>query len=150
MQHNISPALLVVATWTYVMTPPALANDWASLTQEGSEAFMQSKYGQAERCFKQALKEAEGFGDHDLRLATSLTNLGVVYKAHAQEAKAESLFERAVAVQQNALGPNNFEVVTSVAKLCQFYMQRAEWSKAENLCSKIVLWAQTHKNIARA
>jgi tetratricopeptide (TPR) repeat protein len=135
---------MVALCGLFVCAQPAHA-DWYKLTQEGSEAFQQSNFGQSERLFRQALQEAETFGDHDLRLATSLTNLGVVLKAHAQIAKAEPLFEKAVLVQRNVLGNSDFEVITSTAKLCQFYISRSEWSKADPLCEQILTFAQTHR-----
>src|SRR5262249_15697689 len=118
------------------------ADSWSLLTSQGSEAFQQSNYGQAERLFKQALKEAEGFGQNDLRLATSLTNLGVLYQAHGQAVKAGPLFERTVAIQTKTLGSNNLEVVASSARLCQFYAQRGEWAKSERLCTKVIAFAE--------
>ncbi len=146
MQTRTQIALLVVAASLTIPYPPAFAGAWEQYTQQGSEEFIQSNYGQAEREFKLALKEAELFGDHDLRLATSLTNLGVLYKAHAQITKAEPLFERALLIQQNVLGPNNFEVVSTAAKLCHFYAQRGEWNKADALCARVFAYVQAHQN----
>jgi len=133
-------ALLVCS----IITPAAQADAaaWTRYTHDGSEAFQQAKYGQAERLFKLALKEALPFGDHDARLATSLTNLGVLYKTHGQEAKAEPLFERAVVIQQNALGANDFDVIASTARLCQFYISRGEWTKANNLCTRVATFSE--------
>lgn len=146
MQQRYRLALLVVASIGLLHVPPAFADSWTQLTREGSEAFAQCNFGQAERLFRQALKEAESFGDHDLRLATSLTNLGVVLKAHAQEVKAQPLFERAVVIQQNVLGPNSFEVISSIAKLCQFYTTRNQWDKAEPLTARVMTYAQKNVN----
>jgi tetratricopeptide (TPR) repeat protein len=139
-------ALLVVAASLTIKAPAAFANSWEQYTQQGSEEFIQSNYGQAERQFKLALKEAETFGEHDLRLATSLTNLGVLYKAHAQIAKAEPLFERALLVQQNVLGANNFEVISTAAKLCHYYAQRGEWNKADALCARVFSYVEAYQN----
>ncbi|HEY9718838.1 MAG TPA: tetratricopeptide repeat protein [Trichormus sp.] len=118
------------------------ATKWSQYTKDGSEAFHLAQYGKAEKLFKLALKEAIPFGDHDARLAASLTNLGVLYKAHGQETRAEPIFERAVQIQTNALGANNIEVISSIAKLCQFYISRNEWTKANNLCSRVTTYAE--------
>ncbi len=53
-----------------------------------------------------ALKEAEGFGPQDPRLATSLNNLAVVYDDLARYAEAEPLYKRALAIREKALGPD--------------------------------------------
>jgi len=140
--YLISPLVALVIC---AINPPASSADaiaWAKYTKEGSEAFQLAKYGQAEKLFKLALREALPFGDHDARLATSLTNLGVLYKAHGQEAKALPIFERAVQIQQNALGANNIEVISSIARLCQVYISRGEWTKANNLCARVSSYAE--------
>ncbi len=41
-----------------------------------TKAYQQGNYPEAEKQFSAALKEAEGFGPQDPRLATSLNNLG--------------------------------------------------------------------------
>ena len=46
-------------------------------------------YPEAEKQWSAALKEAEGFGPQDPRLATTLNNLGEVYRAQAKYAKGE-------------------------------------------------------------
>ncbi|MBC7997354.1 MAG: hypothetical protein IAF58_05405, partial [Leptolyngbya sp.] len=51
---------------------------WNKFTQEGAKAYEGGNFGVAQRNFEQALVEAKKFGPDDLRLATSLTNLGVL------------------------------------------------------------------------
>jgi tetratricopeptide (TPR) repeat protein len=115
--------------------------EWTKYSTEGARAYEQANWGQAERSFKQALKEAEGFGDKDLRLASSLTNLGVLYNFRGQSAKAEPLFERAIAIKQKAMGADNPEVVASVGKMCHFYLKAGNGAKADALSNKILAYA---------
>ncbi len=105
-------------------------------------AFAAANYGQAERMFKLSIKEAEAFGPKDLRLAASLTNLGVLYSLRDQRAQAAQLFERAIAIKQAALGPENPEVIASVGKICQFYLAHGELDKAQPLVDKLNAFAQ--------
>ncbi len=123
---------------------PARAGEaeWSHACQQGKIAFEQSNWGQAERCFKAAVKEAESFGAKDVRLANSLTNLGVLYNCRGLTAKAAPAFERAIAIKQAALGPENPEVVESVGRLCQFYLAHNEYGKAEPIASKLAAFAQ--------
>ena len=118
------------------------AESWAQYTKEGTEALQLAQYGPAERSFKLALKEAEPFGNHDVRLAKSLINLGLVYKAHGPLQKAGPLLERAVAIEQSALGPTNFEVISGIAKLCEYYIQVGDITRADRLCARVVTYAQ--------
>jgi lipopolysaccharide biosynthesis regulator YciM len=116
--------------------------DWVRDSAAGKSAYEQCNWGQAEKSFKAAIREAETFGSKDVRLANSLTSLGVLYNCRGQNAKAAPLFERAIAIKQSALGPENPEVVQSVGKLCQFYLSHNEYSKADPVGTKLAAFAQ--------
>ncbi len=121
----------------------AFANEieWQKYSTEGAKAYDQANWGAAERSFKLALKEADGFGDKDLRLAASLTNLGVLYNYRGQSSKAEPLFERAIAIKQKALGADNPEVVATVGKMCHFYIKSGNFGKADPISNKILAYS---------
>ncbi|MDZ4832401.1 MAG: tetratricopeptide repeat-containing protein [Candidatus Melainabacteria bacterium] len=116
--------------------------EWEKHTQTGADAFRENRFGEAERAFQASITEAKAFGEHDMRLATSLTNLGVLYNSRGQFDKAEPLFERAVTIKQKALGPFNVEVADSAARLCQFYMKRKKYEKADPICHKITQYGE--------
>jgi tetratricopeptide (TPR) repeat protein len=115
--------------------------EWQKYSSEGAKAYDQANWGAAERSFKLALKEADSFGDADLRLASSLTNLGVLYNYRGQSSKAEPLFERAIAIKQKALGADNPEVLATVGKMCHFYLKAGNYAKADALSDKILAYA---------
>jgi tetratricopeptide (TPR) repeat protein len=140
--------LFICLTWCLVSTlltvEPCWASEenWQKYTAAGKSAFDTSNFGLAERMYKAALKEAEEFGAKDIRLANSLTNLGVLYNCRGQATKATPMFERAIAVQQAALGPENPVVVASVGKLCNYYISHNELAKAEPIAQKMVQFSQ--------
>lgn len=113
---------------------------WNKFTQEGAKAYEGGNFGVAQRNFEQALVEAKKFGPDDLRLATSLTNLGVLFSFRGQNQKAGPLFEQAVRIKQKALGPDNYDTVAAVAKLCQFHIQNNP-AKADIMCHKLAGFA---------
>lgn len=76
---------------------PAQNTSWEKHTDSGTKAFQQGLYGKAEELFLAALEEAETFGAEDLRVATSLNNLGVVFSAQGKYAEAEPLSRQALA-----------------------------------------------------
>ncbi len=90
---------------------PLTASDqealWIVKTRAGQKAFQQARLAEAERLFLDALKEAEESGPETLRLATSLDNLAKTYLRQARYAEAESLYKRALGIQQKVLGPDN-------------------------------------------
>lgn len=141
MKRFLGPALALLIGIT--QSAPASADDatWNKLTHQASKAWEQGSYGQAQRLFEQALKEAEKFGAKDIRLATSLTNLGVLLSFRGQKARAGPMFEQAVRIKQKALGPESYETVSSVAKLCQFYLSNGSPARAEPIAIGIVAYA---------
>ena len=116
--------------------------DWTRDSAAGKAAYESSNWGQAEKSYKAAIRDAEAFGSKDVRLANSLTNLAVLYTGRGQNPKAAPLFERSIAIKQRALGPENPDVVQSVGKLCQFYLSHNDCAKAEPVGTKLAAFAQ--------
>lgn len=125
---------------------PCAANaddaSWNKYTTEGAKAYEGGNFGVAQKNFEQALVEAKKFGPNDIRLATSLTNLGVLYSFRGHNAKAGPLFEQAVRIKQKALGPDNYETIAAVAKLCQFNLKNNP-AKADPICHRVVGYVDT-------
>lgn len=122
--------------------PPANAGvvEWERHMAAGGEAFRELRYGEAEREFLAAVKEAESLGPNDLRLAGTLTNLGVLYNSRGNWNQAEPLFARAIEIKEKALGPLDVEVIDGAAKLCHFYLKKGRFDKADPLCQKVILF----------
>lgn len=112
--------------------------EWSLHTSKGVTAYKELRYGDADREFQEALKEAEKFAPDDVRLASSLTNLGVLYDFRGQLDKAQPLFERAVKIKQKVLGPFDNDTVDSASSLCVFYLKRKQIDKANQLCDRII------------
>ena len=87
---------------------------WETYMAAGVKAYQQGNYPKAERQLEAALKEAEGFGPQDPRLATSLNDLGEVYRLQGKYAEAEPLYKRSLAIYEKALGPEHPNVATSL------------------------------------
>ena len=90
---------------------------WDTYMDAGTKAYQQGNYPEAERQFKGAVKEAEGFGPEAPRLTTSLNDLGALYRAQGKYAEAEPLLKRSLAIREKALGPDHLDVSTSLSNL---------------------------------
>lgn len=132
---KLTPLALLAAT----LSCPAYADEaaWNKYTMDGARAYESGNFGAAQRNFEQSLAEAKKFGANDIRLATSLTNLGVLYSFRGHNAKAGPLFEQAVRIKQKVLGGDNYDTVAAVAKLCQFHLKNNP-AKAEPICNRVV------------
>jgi tetratricopeptide (TPR) repeat protein len=78
--------------------------EWSKNMESGTAAYKQGRYTEAERALSLAVKESERFGPEDMRLATSLTHLARTYYALCKYPEAESLYRRALAMQEKVLG----------------------------------------------
>ena len=87
---------------------------WETYNHAGMKAYQAGRYAEAEKLFTFALKAAEESGVQDQRLATSLNNLALVYKAQAKYDQAEPLYKRSLAIYEKALGPDHPHVTASL------------------------------------
>ena len=87
---------------------------WETHMAAGAKAYQQGNYPEGERQLAAAVKEAEGFGPQDPRLATSLNNLAEVYRLEGRYGKAEPLHRRALAIRVVALGPEHPDLGTAL------------------------------------
>jgi len=99
----------------------------------GEQAYKAGEYAKAEKLFESALKEAEGFGPNDRRLATSLNNLALLHKARGKYDQAEPLYKRALAIWEKCLGPDHPDVGASLSNLAGLYTAQAKYDQAEPL-----------------
>ncbi len=142
-QPATSPTTAITATTTEAVAAAFDGAKWAKLTKTGSNAFINSDFAGAERNFKAALEEVKLAPANDLRIAESFNNLGVLYVARAQPAKAESYFEKAAKVREAALGSGDKDVIAGQSKLAQFYLTNGKRDKAMLLISKIADYGDT-------
>ena len=77
----ILAGLLCLALWP--ARGVAQAGPWQGYMAQGTEAYRQRDFAQAENRFAAALKLAEGFGTEDPRLAKTLNNLAAVISCSA-------------------------------------------------------------------
>ena len=89
------------------------STNWQRSNEAGYEAYKQARYDDAEKAYLAALKEAENFGPQDSRLATPLNNLAALYDAQGKYTEAEPLYQRSLAIWENALGPEHPNVAMS-------------------------------------
>ncbi len=87
---GVRAGLLWLLLWpAHAVAQPAGA--WERHTRAGFAADQQGNYAEAVKQTKAALSAAEAFGPDDLRLATTLNNLGEFYRAQGRYAKVEPL-----------------------------------------------------------
>ncbi len=104
---------------------------WETYMDAATAAYQQGNYPEAEKQLEAALKEAEGFGPQDPRLATSLNNLALLYKTQGKYGEAEPLYKRTLAIFEKALGPEHPHVATNLNNLAELYRAQGKYAEAE-------------------
>ena len=90
---------------------------WSMYTDLGNRAYQHGLYGEAEKTFKSAVKEARTFGPGDRRLALSLNNLAETHRMQGRFVEAEQSAREALALREAAFGPNDASVADSLNTL---------------------------------
>lgn len=142
MRHGLMVRLYGVLALCMLCALPALADAarWATLMEEGHEAavvgYSNVLYGDWElalRKYKAAVREAEGLGKNDPRLAESLDTLGLLYlhlymfetTFDCTERGAQCI-KRARAVREAAFGTDNPEIARSLGNVGHYYTHLEE------------------------
>ncbi len=80
-----------------------------------------------------AVKEAEGSGPKDPRLATALDKLAGFYETHRRYSEAEKCYQRSLDIRKNALGPQHLSVAVSLNNLARLQQDQGKYDRAEAL-----------------
>lgn len=111
---------------------------WNELQHSATNALDANKYWLAEPLLKKSVTEAEKFGFGDLRLATSLSELGRLYTIRGRFSEAEPFLERELAVREMAIGKDDGKLIPSMGSLVRFYLTYGTLSKAQPLTDEIL------------
>ncbi len=128
---------LLAVLWLWPVAALSQAEQWQSYMDAGDKAYHQGNYPEAVKQWVAAVKEAERFGPQDPRLATSLNELAVLYRAQGvlyddqgKYAEAEPLHKRSLAIREKALGPEHPDVAQSLINLAELYRAQGKFAEA--------------------
>ncbi len=66
-------------------------------------------------------------------MAASLNNLAEFYRTQGKYAEAEPLYQRSLAIDENALGPDHPDLATDLNNLALLYHAQGHYAEAEPL-----------------
>jgi tetratricopeptide (TPR) repeat protein len=90
---------------------------WKMYFDAGTKAYNHDQYATAETMFLAARKEAEGFGSSDVRVASTLFQLALVYYTEKKYEQAEPNYRRAVEIWDKAKAPPSIERANALSYL---------------------------------
>ena len=117
---------------------------WESHNEAGRRHFAQGDYAKAEQAFIAAIREASTLGADNVRLASSLSNLGQLKYRQKDLAQAEALFRRSLAMRERVSGPEHLSLVQSLNNLAAIHYGRGELEQAEPLFRRSLQISEKH------
>ncbi|HSU92932.1 MAG TPA: tetratricopeptide repeat protein [Gemmatimonadaceae bacterium] len=117
---------------------------WEQENEAGRLSFTDGDFARAEQSFLAAIREATKLGADNVRLASSLSNLGQLKYKQKDFAQAEALFHRALAIRERVLGPEHFGLVQNINNLAALHYARNELDQAEPLFQRALGISQQH------
>ncbi|HEV2664688.1 MAG TPA: tetratricopeptide repeat protein, partial [Blastocatellia bacterium] len=104
---------------------------WKGNMEAERKAFGEGRYLEAVNYAQAAIKDAEGFGAQDPRLATSLHNAGELYTRLERYDEAERFLQRALSIREKTL--ENAETARTICAMARLNHGRGNRDKAERL-----------------
>lgn len=128
------PALTIAVI--FITGAIAATTSWDKYTKDGELAMRNGQWASAEKMFSAALKEAEKSSEIDMRLGTSLYNLGEFYRARCNYPKAIELLSKAAKVQAKVPDYPVLRYATTLNELADIYVIEKNYPKADELYKK--------------
>ncbi|HEU4642738.1 MAG TPA: tetratricopeptide repeat protein [Gemmatimonadaceae bacterium] len=117
---------------------------WENHNEAGRRWFAQGDYARAEQAFIAAIREATLLGADNVRLASSLSNLGQLKYRQKDLPQAEALFRRSLAIRERVLGGEHFSLVQAINNLAALHYARGELDQAEPLFRRALAISEIH------
>lgn len=160
-QRVLGPAAIMAVSLSVIFTllllfdripSRAQVTLWETYQSAGHQAIEDRRVADAERLLLAAAKHIETVSPEDPRLANTLNDLGVLYGMQNRDIEAEPLFERALAINEQAFGRRHPTVVLALQNLSVIYASQNKFSEAhraarESLEISLQLYGVSHPRI---
>jgi tetratricopeptide (TPR) repeat protein len=118
--------------------PPPRQDPWEASTKEGKLAFEQGRLDAAEEKLLEAQRTSRDSDSESLTQATSLANLAVVRRAEGDDAGAQVLYEKCLAIRDKELGPDDPLLLQTLNNLAAVYGAQENYAAAEPLFRRVL------------
>src|SRR2546421_135681 len=103
----------------------------AELMKQAEQAYQEGKYAQGVPLAERALKlREEVLGSSHRDVASSLNNLGILYRKMGDYERARPLLERALKLQEQVLGPRHPDMTDHLGSLANLYEAMGDHERA--------------------
>ena len=112
--------------------------EWTEVQQQAAKLYSQGDYPKASASAEEALRLARQVGLKDPRVAESLELLGDIAGSQSYFAKAQTLYQDALAIREAAYKPTHPFVERSIKKLAELEMLQGRYAQAQPLYERIL------------
>jgi tetratricopeptide (TPR) repeat protein len=138
-------AIIVAACFSFLQTSmvECKSSPWDGFMATGKQNLETGNYMDARTALEQALTATRTFKEGDPRLGTTYHALGNLYLKEQDYEQAKQYFERALALEQKALGPESLEVADALYGLALSAQQGGDPMAAEIYCKRSAeIWSK--------
>jgi len=111
---------------------------WTRYLDAGTAAYRKRDPDEATRQFESALREAEGFGEQDARLATTLAWLAELYRVQRRFEESEKLILRTIAMDEKFRGLEHPDLAMSLESLALLYHTQNRQREMEPVLIRVI------------
>ncbi len=134
----------VATLWLILHVASVSAQDgrWDTATTAGVKAFDQEHYAAAAQQFQAALTLTAEWPPDDPRVSISFMNLAIVYETQGEYTRAASLYQHALTLQEQMLGPAHPQLVAvlkayaNIQRKLYPWRSRLPWSTASQMAAR--------------
>lgn len=124
-------------------------SSWELYQSAAHQAIADTRLSDAEELLLAAAKQIESRNPEDPRLASTLNDLAVLYGMQNRDMEAESLFHRALAINEKAFGHQHLAVILTLQNLGVIYAAQDKFLEAhhvarESLAISLELYGAGH------
>ena len=136
---KIATRVVLVAVLLVADRAEADVAAWEAHSRAGIKAQEELRFGDAEREFRNALREAQAMVPHDWRLIVSLDNLGDAIRVLQRTEEAEVFYREAVEAAEALRGRDDLLILEPLKVLAWFYQRQHRYDDAARVYERGML-----------
>lgn len=111
---------------------------WRKYYEAGVQAFQRGQFLGAEKLFQAAIQQAELHQIKDPLIIKCIDQLASIYQKQQKYIKAEPLYQRLLALQEERFGADHQDIILSLHNLANVFIAQAKYFEAEECYCKSI------------
>ncbi|HEY9683768.1 MAG TPA: tetratricopeptide repeat protein [Oculatellaceae cyanobacterium] len=138
LQFVFALTTFVVSAFSFAYAEPTASDAWTTKEESAEKAFIDGKYENADKLWKDALAEAEKFGTDDLKVAQTLNQMTHLFIKQGRYEEALPSLNRALTIRRKKLGEANILTAETLGNLALVDEKLGKDEDAEKLYKEVL------------